>query len=99
MHTKDGVIMGPIKNQLREVQSLGDVAGLSKASWVQSSWAPSRAGTEIYGGRERHQLFRVPKGRRRNGWSELRLGVGGNLLHTDPPLQPGHFPGLTSGGS
>lgn len=40
MHIKDRVIMGPIKNQLPRVQNLGDVVGLSKASWVQSHWVP-----------------------------------------------------------
>lgn len=35
MSTKEGVIMGPIKNQLRGVQSLGEVVGVSRASWAQ----------------------------------------------------------------
>lgn len=42
MHIKDRAIIGPIKNQLRGVQSLGDVASFSKASWVQPYWVPFR---------------------------------------------------------
>lgn len=35
MRTKERVIMGPIKKQLRGVQSLGEVVGVSRASWAQ----------------------------------------------------------------
>lgn len=80
MHIKDRVIIGPIKNQLRGVQSLGDVASFSKAPLGAIPRLEQRSGEESI----ISPLVSL-KGRRRNSWGEL--GVRGNLLHIGPSLQ------------
>lgn len=86
MHSKDRVIMEPIKNQLCGVQSLGDIAGFSRDSWVQSHWCSIPRLEQ----RSREQsiinVLVSPKGKRKNSWGGLGLQLAGNLLHTDSSL-------------
>lgn len=83
MSTKERVIMGPIKNQLRGVQSLGEVVGVSRASWAQPHWGPAlRLGQRCGEESITTNCLVSPKGRRRKSWgvSEGWGWIGGEEL-------------------
>lgn len=68
MHTKDRVIMGPIKKQLCGVGSLGEITGVSTASWAQPHWGSALGLGQRSGEESITSCLVSPK--------ELGLGVG-----------------------